>query len=518
MNLGAALTRAAGHFKGRCAVVCGSQERTFTEVDENANRLANGLLKLGVRKQDRVAIFCENCVEYVETDWALYKSGMVRVAINPLLSPAEVAYIIKDSGANTVVVTPRLAKLVSQAKSQLPEVKHYLCISPPEEGMVEYSRFIAAQKADPPEIEVNEEDLSMLFYTGGTTGVPKGAMHTHESIFQVLMNLQAEFWHLNQSDIFLSGGSLAHANGFRAMTSFLEGAKFIIPEQFVPAEIFRTVEREKVTLLSTVPTTLIRLCNYPDIKKFNLSSLRLITYGAAPMPTEKLKEALSIFGKRLGQSFGQAESLMAISHLSIEDHVPDGAEREVRKLASAGRPYIANAVRIVDQEGRDVKIGDVGEVIVKSKINMKGYWRNQKATLEALKDGWVYTGDLGTLDEDGYIYLIDRKKDMIISGGYNIYAREVEDILHTHPAIAEAAVIGVPDDEWGESVKAVVALKAGMTLSEEGVIQYCKERLASYKKPKSVDFLPELPKTSIGKISKKDLKAPYWANQKRAIH
>ena len=518
MKLGKALTRAAGHFKSRCAVVCGDQQRTFSQVDENANRFANGLLALGVRKQDRVVIFCDNCVEYVEMDWGLYKSGMVRVAINPLLSPGEVAYIIKDSGANTVAVTPRLAKMVILAKSQLPEVKNYLCISRPEQGMMEYSRFIAPQKTSPPEIEVGEEDLSMLFYTGGTTGVPKGAMHTHESIMNVIMNLQSEFWHLNQSDIFLSGGSLAHANGFRVMTSFLQGAKFIIPEQFLPEEILKTIEREKVTMVSTVPTTLIRLCNYPHIDRFDLSSLRLITYGAAPMPTEKLKEALGIFGKRLGQSFGQAESLMAITHLSIEDHVVDGTEKEIRKLASAGRPYVTNEVRIVNKDGQDVAIGEVGEVIVNGKINMKGYWRNQEATAEALRDGWVYTGDLGTFDEDGYVYLIDRKKDMIISGGYNIYAREVEDILHTHPAIAEAAVIGVPDDEWGESVKAVVALKPGMTLTEEAVIQFCKEGLASYKKPKSVDFVGELPKTSIGKISKKDLKAPYWANQERAIH
>jgi long-chain acyl-CoA synthetase len=209
---------------------------------------------------------------------------------------------------------------------------------------------------------------------------------------------------------------------------------------------------------------------------------------------------------------------MAITHLSIEDHVLEGTEKEIRKLASAGRPYVTNEVRIVNKDGQDVAIGEVGEVIVKGKINMKGYWRNQEATAEALRDGWVYTGDLGTFDEDGYVYLIDRKKDMIISGGYNIYAREVEDILHTHPAIAEAAVIGVPDEEWGESVKAVVALKPGMTLAEEDVIQFCKERLASYKKPKSVDFVGELPKTSIGKIAKKDLKAPYWANQERAIH
>ena len=518
MNLGKVLTRAAGHFRDRCALVCGDQKRSFREIHENSNRFANGLLGLGVRKQDRVAIFCDNCVEYVEIDWALYKTGVIRVAINPLLSPGEVAYIIKDSQASTVVVTPRLAKLILQSKNQLPDVRNFICISRPQEGMTEYSRFISSRPAGPLGIEVGEEDLSMLFYTGGTTGVPKGAMHTHESILQVIQNLQAEFWRLRPSDIFLSGGSLAHANGFRAMTGFLEGAKFIIPEQFVPEEILATIEKEKVTILTTVPTTLIRLCGCPDIHKFDLSSLRLITYGAAPIPTKRLIEALRIFGNRLSQSYGQAESLMAISHMDIEDHVPDGSEREVRRLASAGRPYIVNEIRVVDREDRDVKVGEIGEVIVKSKINMKGYWRNEKATAEALKNGWVYTGDLGTLDEDGYLYLIDRKKDMIISGGYNIYAREVEDVLYTHPAVGEAAVIGVPDEEWGESVKAVVALKPGMSASEQDIIQFCKEKLASFKKPKSVDFVSELPKTSIGKISKKDLKAPYWANQERAIH
>ena len=324
MNLGKVLTRAAVHFKDRCAVVCGGQKRSFSEIDQNSNRFANGLSGLGVRKQDRVAIFGDNCVEYVEIDWALYKAGMIRVAINPLLSSGEVAYIIKDSQAGTVVVTPRLAKMVLQAKNQLPDVKTFICISRPQEGMTEYSRLISSQPASPPGIEVREEDLSMLFYTGGTTGVPKGAMHTHESILQVIQNLQAEFWRLRPSDIFLSGGSLAHANGFRAMTGFLEGAKFIIPEQFVPEEILATVEKEKVTILTTVPTTLIRLCGSPDIHKHDLSSLRLITYGAAPIPTEKLIEALRIFGNRLGQSYGQAESLMAISHMDIEDHVADG--------------------------------------------------------------------------------------------------------------------------------------------------------------------------------------------------
>jgi acyl-CoA synthetase (AMP-forming)/AMP-acid ligase II len=369
-----------------------------------------------------------------------------------------------------------------------------------------------------PKIQVDEDDLAMLFYTGGTTGVPKGSMHTHEGIINVVMNLQSEYLQLNRTDTLLSPGSLAHANGFRAILCFLEGAKFIIPEAFLPKEILETIEREKVTVLCTVPTTLIRLSSSPDFKKYDLNCIRLVTYGAAPMPTDKLKEVLKTFGNRLAQSYGQAEALMAITHLSKEDHMLEGSEKDVRKLASAGRPYSTVEVRIVDDQGEDVKPGGVGELIVKGKITMKGYWNNPEATAETIKDGWIYTGDIGTADEDGYIYLIDRKKDIIISGGYNIYAREVEDLLHAHPAIAEAAVIGVPDDECGESVKAVVTLKPGMSATEEEIIQFCKERLSSFKKPKSVDFVAELPKTSIGKISKKDLRAKYWEGQERAIH
>lgn len=518
MNLGLALSRAAGHYKNRCALICGDKTRTYAEIEENSNRFANGLLSLGMVKGDRVALICGNCVEYVEADIALYKSGLIRVAINPMLSPQEMAHIIKDSGARTVIVTPELADLVLSSRDQLEQVEHYICINGSNKDMISYSKLLEYSEHFHPPWDMDGNDIVMLFYTGGTTGVPKGAMHTHESITSVIMNLQAEFWHLRQSDVFLSGGSLAHANGFRFMVCFLEGAKFIIPGHFEPKIILETIEREKVTMLSTVPTTLIRICNYPEIKQYNLDSLRLITYGAAPMPTDRLKEALKIFGKHLTQSYGQAEALMAISVLSVDDHIMEGSEKELKRLASAGRPYTMNEVRIVDEKDQEVKRGEVGEVVVRSKIVMKGYWQNPEATAEALKDGWIHTGDLATMDEDGYIYLVDRKKDIIISGGYNIYAREVEDVVHAHPAVLEAAVIGVPDENWGEAVKAMIVLRQGMTATEEEIIKFTKERLASFKKPKSVEFVSSLPRTSVGKISKKDLRAPYWAGQERAIH
>ncbi len=520
MNLGTVLGRAARHFKERCSILCAGKKRSFIEIEENSNRFVNGMFRLGVTKRDRVVIFSDNCVEYVEIDFGLYKGGMIRVGINPMLSRKEVEYIINDSGANTVIASQRLFNQTSSIRNRLPNVRNYICISEKvvPEGVIKYQDFIDTQSVIPPKIQVDENDIAMLFYTGGTTGIPKGAMHTHEGILHVVMNLQSEYLQLNRIDTLLSAGSLAHANGFRAMLCFLEGAKFIIPEGFVPKEIFETIEREKVTILCTVPTTLVRLSSSPDVGMYNLSSLRLITYGAAPMPTDKLKEALATFGNRLAQSYGQAEALMAITHLSKEDHILEGSVKDIRRLASAGRPYSTVEVKIINDQGEEIKPGEVGELIVKGKITMKGYWNNPEATAETIKEGWIYTGDIGTADENGYIYLIDRKKDMIISGGYNIYAREVEDVLYAHPAIAEAAVIGVPDEEWGESVKAVITLKPGFTVSEEEIIQFCKERLSSFKKPKSVDFITELPKTSVGKISKKDLRAKYWAGQERAIH
>ena len=480
------------------------------EIDENANRLANGLLEMGVVKGDKVVIFSDNCVEYVESAFALYKSGIIEVAINPMLSPSEVQYIINDSEANTVIFNAGRMAVIQSIRLELKNIKHYILISEaPVDDVIVYGDFIKDKPSHLPEAEIADDDILMFFYTGGTTGVPKGAMHTHEGIMAVLMNLQSEYWQLTQNDVLFSGGSLAHANAFRAILSYLEGAKMIIPSGFVTKEVLEMIEKEKATVLSTVPTTLIRFYNDPDLSKYDLTSLRLITYGAAPMPADKLKEAIQILGPRFAQSYGQAESLMAITRFQKEEHKIEGPEKVTRRLASAGRPYSWNEVKVVDDNGEEVKPGEVGEILSKSKINMIGYWNNPEATAEALKDGWIHTGDLGTFDEDGYLFIVDRKKDMIITGGYNVYAREVEDVIHGIPAVAEAAVIGVPDPEWGESIKAIVVVKPGMSVTKEQIIQRFKGNIAGFKKPKSVDFVDELPKTSVGKIDKKKLKATY---------
>jgi len=287
--------------------------------------------------------------------------------------------------------------------------------------------------------------------------------------------------------------------------------------QFDPKEVLEVLAREKITMCQFVPTMIHALLQYPDIDLYDLSSLRLILYAAAPMPVELLKKALQRFKCGLAQMYGQTESGPQLTVLKPEDHVLEGSERQLQKLASAGKPVISYEVRIVDEKGGDVSVGEVGEIIGRSEAMMKGYWQLPKETTKKLKDGWLHTGDMGKFDEDGYIYIIDRKDDMVISGGVNIYPREVEEVLYQHPAVSEASVIGVPDDYWGESLKAVIVLKEGATASEEEIIQFCKERLAGYKKPRSVEFWSELPKSLQGKILKRVIREKHLGDTGKKI-
>ncbi len=516
MNVGILVGRAARWNAKKTAVICGGKERTFSEIDSNANRFASGLKKLGLAKGDRVGLYADNSVEYFEAIFGLFKSGIVGVGVNTMLSAREAGFIIDNSGATVVLTSSKVAPDLQKMRTELAKVKTCICIGEGPGGMTDYDGFIREQSSSSPSANLKEEDLAQLFYTGGTTGVPKGAMLTHRVVNNVLMNMQAELCHIHPWDVVLSPGSLAHANGYYSLLAFIQGAKLIVPEGYKPEVVLSTVEKEKVTVLPGYPVTLTRLIDFPDLAKYDLRSVRLLTYGASPMATEKLRKALDIFGCKLAQGYGQAEALMTITYLSCEDHAYALRSRPER-LASCGRPYLTQEVRVVDKEGRDVATRETGEVITRGAVCMSGYWNNPKATADTVKDGWVYTGDIGWMDEEGYLYLVDRKKDAIKTGGENVYAREVEDVLNSHPAVAEAAVIGVPDEAWGEAVKAVVALKPGMTATAEEIMQFCKERLSSYKKPRTVDFLPELPKTAAGKISKKDIRDPYWAGRERKI-
>lgn len=511
------VSRAARWYSNRIAVMCAGKERTFAEIEKNSNRFANGLLgELGLVKGDRVGLYADNSVEYFEAIFGVFKSGLVGVGVNTMLSAKEAAFIIKDSGSRVVVTSPRVVSGIAAMKSELPAVEEILCIGQAPRGMMDYQEFIKKQSTSHPEVKLTEDDLAQLFYTGGTTGIPKGVMLTHRVVLTVLTNMQADFCHIAKHDVVLSPGSLAHANGYYSLLAFTQGAKLVIPEGYNAAEVLATIEKEGVTVHPGYPVTLTRLIDHPDISEFDLSSLRLLTYGASPMPIDKLRKALDIFGPKLAQGYGQAEALMTITFLTPEDHA-DALAHKQHRLASCGRPYMTMEVRIVDEQGNELPSGQVGEVTTRGAVCMLGYWNNREATAETMRNGWVHTGDIGWMDEEGYVYLVDRKKDAIKSGGENVYAREVEDVLYSHPAIAEAAVVGVPDEAWGEAVKAIVVLKPGTHVTADEIKQFCKERLSSYKSPKSIDFMADLPKTAAGKISKKELRDQYWAGRDRKI-
>jgi long-chain acyl-CoA synthetase len=313
---------------------------------------------------------------------------------------------------------------------------------------------------------------------------------------------------IREGDVMVHVGPMSHATGTYVLPHYLKGGTNIIMTHFDPDDFLSTVEKERVTTVMMVPTMVIRLLSC-DVKKYNLKSLRKIMYGAAPMPVARLKEAIQIFGNIFSQGYGLTEAPMTVATLKERDHFVEGKEELTRRLSAAGRPYLTVDVKIVDDDGQELPAGEAGEIIIKSDHVMGGYWKDPEATQESIRQGWLFSGDVGKFDEKGFLYIVDRKKDMLISGGFNIYPKEVEDAIYKHPAVKEVAVIGIPDAEWGESVQAVVVLKEGMKATPADIIDTCKDHLASYKKPRSVEFIDELPKNPYGKIQKKVLQEKY---------
>ena len=444
---------------------------------------------------------------------------MCAVPINFRLHPKEYEFIIDHSDSVAIVFGEDFKDTLHSLREEMPKVKHYICLSNPCEGMLDYEELISNHSAEFDDVEVDRDDLAWLFYTSGTTGQPKGAMLTHGNLLAMNMNFYADMSPLGPDDAILHAAPLSHGSGLYALPNIGKAANNVILEtgSFDPKVVCETIEKRKITNMFAAPTMVKTLVTWPRIDNYDLNSLRCLIYGGAPMYVEDLKEAMRKLGKCLVQLYGQAEAPMTISYLRKEEHMLEGTEEEMGRLKSAGIPRTDVEVKVLDENDNEVPLGTVGEVVVKGEVVMKGYWKNPEATTGTLRHGWLHTGDLGKMDERGYVYLLDRSKDMVISGGENIYCREIEDVIVHHPAIYEVAVIGVPDDKWGEAVKAIVSLKLGMKASEQEIINFCKQNLASYKKPKSVDFIDELPKNPYGKILKKDLKERYWRGQERRI-
>ena len=402
---------------------------------------------------------------------------------------------------------------------EMAKVKHYICLSNPLRSMLGYEELIRNSSPRFVDVDVDRDDLAWLFYTSGTTGRPRGAMLTHSVLLAMTMNFYADICHLGPGDAILHAAPLSHGSGLYALPNVGKAANNVILEtaSFNPKVVCETIQKRRISNMFAAPTMVKILVTYPDIDKYDLSSLKCLNYGGGPMYVEDLKEAIRKLPDCLIQLYGQAEAPMTISYLRKEEHILEGREEQIERLKSAGIPRTDIEVKVFDENDNEIPRGETGEIVVRGNVVMAGYWKNPKATRETLRHGWLHTGDLGKMDERNYIYLLDRAKDMVISGGENIYTREVEDVILCHPAIHEVSVFGVPDEKWGEAVKAVVSLKPGMKASEQEIIDFCKQNLASYKKPKSVEFIDELPKNPYGKVQKRDLKEKYWRGRERRI-
>jgi long-chain acyl-CoA synthetase len=498
----------------------GLERVTFFEFNARVNSLIHALQKIGVKKGDVLGILSWNCLEYTDVYGAAMKGGFIASPFNPRLQADELDYIINYSETNTLFVGPELVGMVNSLRPRFPKVKNFISLERPAQGMIFHKDLVSTYSREEPVVEVEEEDPVFLFYTSGTTGIPRGALYTHARAmddtrrFPVALSLEHGDRHIQIMPLFHVGGTKNFWGYF-----FVGGSNVIMPQRsFDPAATLKAIQNERATDIHIVPTHLASFLSLPNIDQYDLSSLKRMFYAASPMPLELLKKGMERWGPIFMQFYGATEDGPNVTMLSKQQHdVVKKSPEEQRILTSAGFPHIGVHVRIVDDKDQDVEPGEVGEIIVKSKATMKEWWHKPEETQETIVNGWVHTGDMARYDERGYIYIVDRKRDMIVSGGENIYPREIEEIFYQHPAVKEVAIIGIPDDYWVERVHAVVVLKEGTTATSEELIDFCKGRIARFKAPKSIEFAELLPKTSSGKVLKRELREKYWAGMERPI-
>jgi len=511
------LGRSVKFYPDKTAIAFEGSRHTYQEFNKRVNRLANALINLGVKEGDRVPVLQDNCHQYIELYFAIPKIGAVIVPLNYRLGTRELLHILNDIEPEVMFVGKDFLNVTDSIKPELKKsIRKYICIEGPHEGMESYENLLGDSSETEVDCKVSEDDVAFQIYTSGTTGKPKGAMLTHRNVVSNTITATLERKRF-EPDIYLGVVPVFHVAVENILQMLYVGGTVILLKQFDPKTVLEMIERKKVTYVTLVPAMINFLLDYPDIDKYDLSSLSLLFYGASPMPVDRLKKAMAVFKCDFMQTFGQTEASPMISILRPDDHIPDGSEEEVKRLASCGRRAFNVEVKIVDEDDNKVAAGEVGEILAKGHNVMKGYWNMPEETAKTLRNGWLHTGDMGRMDDEGYIYIVDRKKDMIISGGENIYPKEIEEVLYTHPSILEAAVIGVPDEKWGEAVKAVVVLKEGEKVTEDEIIEFCKKNLAGYKKPKSVNFIDTLPRTPSGKVLKPELREKYWKRYGRKV-
>ncbi|MFD9029711.1 long-chain fatty acid--CoA ligase [Streptomyces sp. NPDC059567] len=518
MNLGRYVRRTAGHQPDAEAVVCGPVRLTYAELDDHSDRLATALRAHGLSRGDRVATLAANRAELVVTEVALYKAGLARAPINARLGAAEVAHLLAESDAR-VLLTDAAHLEIAGAAVPGSGVKTVIGYDGPSALGPGYAETLAGTEPEPVDTECGEGDIAVLHFTSGSTGKLKAAIQTYGNRLALLRkSTMGPDTRVGPGGRQILAGPVTHASGMPLMGILFAGGCAIVLPRWDAEEFLATVQRERATHAFVVPTMVNTVLALPNARDYDLTSLRQLIYGAAPMSPARIRAAWELFGPVLSQGYGCGETTSGVLFLSTEDHrrAVEGEDEEL--LLSCGRPLAEAEVAIVDDGGKPVADGEIGEIAVRGPDVVPGYHNEPELTAETFRDGWFCTGDLARRRSDGYVFIVDRKKDMIISGGFNIYAVEVEAVLHQHPDVYEAAVVGVPDERWGEAVKAVVVPRDGAVLTEAELIDFCAERLARMKKPRSVDFTDALPHNANGKIDRRAIRERHWAGAERRVH
>ncbi len=519
-TIGELYDRCVDFYGPETAITYKEESYTYEEMGQKAACLVSALQSLGLKKGETVSFLMANCPEYVFCEIAVAKSGCVRVPLAVLLSTSDHIYMMNQAESSTLIYHESMSPRVKDMIPHLKTVRHFICVGQDHASVVEghhhFQSLIDSSSPSYREVEIDPEDLVGIYYTGGTTGKPKGVMVSHRGwVYTVLMEMLE--LGLGWDEVFAYPTPLTHAGGCLMLPVLLRKGRVVIIDHFDPRLLLETMEKERVTATFLVPTMIYVLLDSQYLKEYDLRSLRNIIYGASAIAPDRLKQALDTFGPVMTQLFGQTEAPMMMSVLSREEHIVEDPEREKEILSSAGRPTFHTRVKLLDDEGNEVERGNAGEVAVRCANMMNGYFKNPEATSETIRDGWLHTGDIAKQDEEGFLYIVDRKKDMIVSGGFNIYPREIEDVLFEHPAVKGAAVVGVPHEKWGEEVKAIVILHKEKAATEEELIRFVKERKGRLVAPKTVEFWDEIPLTNLGKLDKKAIKARFWDKQDRMV-
>jgi fatty-acyl-CoA synthase len=494
------------------------RQTTFAELDVKTDRVANGLRALGVKPRERIAYLGKNSDAYFEIMLGAMKANVVMTPVNWRLAGPEIAFIVRDCKAPVLFVGPEFVEQVRSIQAQLPDVRTFVAAEGGAPGWHDFAAWRDAQRDDRPNVDVTPQDVAIQLYTSGTTGKPKGAMLSHANFLNLVEVGQGETpkWNIwTEDDVSLVAMPVFHIGGTGwAALGLYHGAKGVIAREFDPSKVLDFIEKSAITKLFMVPAAMQFVVRQPRAREVDFSRLKYMLYGASPIPAALLKECIEVFGCGFVQLYGMTETTGSIVALAPEDHV-EGLER----MRSAGKALPGVELAILDADGNKLPPGEVGEIATRSGSNMVGYWNLPEATAKTIDGaGWLRTGDAGYMDKDGYLYIHDRIKDMIISGGENIYPAEVESAICDHPDVAEAAVIGVPDEQWGEAVKAIVVMKPGKTATPSDIIGFTRTRIASFKTPKSIDFIGALPRNASGKILRRNLRDPYWAGKDRQVN